>query len=121
MVLLLHVCAGTAALAVGPLALAGMRRALLPYRVLVVVVAVTALALAVPSTLPEAVRVLLAAVAVASGAAALVPDDRGLRASFVALVAAVAFVSGPVWAGLLVVAVGSAAVHALPVRAAVRP
>ncbi len=121
MLLLLHAAAGTAALAVGPFALAGARRATLPYRVLVVVVAATALALTGPSTLPVAVRVLLAAVAVAGAAAALVPDEHALRGSYVALVAALAFVSGPLWAGVLVVVAGSTAVHALPVRTTVRP
>jgi hypothetical protein len=119
--LVLHAAAGTAALVVGPIALLGVRRAVGPYRVLVLVVAATALALAGPSTLPGPVRVLLAAVAVASAVAALVPAERALRGSYVSLVAALAFVSGPLWAGLLVAAVGSAAVHGLPVRTAVRP
>ena len=118
MLLLLHVAAGTAALVVGPLALAGVRRAVDPYRVLVLVVAVSALALTGPSTLPGAVRVLLAVVAVVSAVAAFVPSTRALRGSYVSLVAAVAFVSAPLWLGVLVVAVGSAAVHGLPVRTA---
>ena len=121
MLLVLHAAAGTAALLLGPPALLGVRRALGPYRVLVLVVAVTALALTGPSTLPGPVRVLLAAVAVAGAVAALVPDERALRGSYVSLVAALAFVSGPLWAGVLVAVVGSAAVHGLPVRAAVRP
>lgn len=121
MLLLVHATAGTAALLLGPAALLGVRRAVTPYRGLVVVVAGTALALTGPSTLPPAVRLLLGAVAVASAAAVLVPGDRALRGSYVALVAALAFVSAPVWAGLVVVAVGSAAMHAVPPRAAVRP
>ena len=116
--LLLHAAAGTGALLVGPLALAGVRRAVLPYRVLVLVVAVTALLLVGPSTLPRPVLVLLALVAVASAVAALVPSERPLRGSYVALVAALAFVSGPVWAGAVVVVVGSVLVHAVPVREA---
>ena len=121
MLLLVHAAAGTAALVVGPLALVGVRRAVGPYRVLVLVVAATALALTGPSTLPGPVRVLLAAVAVASAVAALVPDERALRGSYVSLVAALVFVSGPVWAGVLIAALGSAAVHVLPRRAAVKP
>ena len=118
MLLLLHAAAGTAALVVGPLALAGVVRAVLPYRALVLVVAVTALALTVGSDLPLAVRGLLGVVAVGSAAGVLVASPRGLRGSYVALVAALAFVSGPVWVGVLVVAVGSAAAHGVPVRAA---
>ena len=116
--LLLHAVAGAAALLAGPAALAGVRRAVLPYRVLVLVVAGTALALTGSSVLPWPVRLLLGLVAVASGVAVLVPGDRALRGSYVALLAALAFASGPVWVGVLVVAVGSAAVHGLPVRVA---
>ncbi len=116
MLLLLHVVAGSAALVLGPLALAGVPRAVAPYRALVLVVAASALALAGGSDLPGSVRLLLAGVALGSAAAALLATERALRGSFVALVAAVAFVSWPVWTGVLVVAVGSAAVHALPVR-----
>ena len=119
--LLLHVAAGTAALLVGPLVLLGVRRSVLPYQGLVLVVTGSALALAWPSDLPAVVRLLLGAVAVGSCAAAVIGSERALRATYVALVAAVAFVSGPVWAGVLVVAVGSAAVHVVPVRAAVTP
>ena len=117
--LLLHAAAGTAALLVGPLALLGVRRAVLPYRGLVVVVAVTALALALPSALPAEVRLLLGAVALGSCLAALVGSERALRGTYVALVAAIAFVSGPVWVGVLVVVVGSAAVHVVPRRVGV--
>ena len=117
--LLLHAVAGTVALLVGPLALAGSRRALPPYRALVLVVAVTALMLVPPSSLPAPVLVVLGLVAVASGLAAFVPSERALRGSYVALVAALAFVSAPVWAGVVVVAIGSALVHAVPVRRAV--
>jgi ABC-type dipeptide/oligopeptide/nickel transport system permease component len=63
--------------------------------------------------------VLLAAVAIASGVGLVVPRERGLRASYVALVAALAFVSAPVWAGVVIVALGFAAVHGVPARAAV--
>ena len=118
--LLLHVVAGTLALGAGPLALAGARRAVLTYRVLVLVVAVTALGLVTSSGLPTIVRLLLAAVAVSSAAGVVVPSVRGLRGSYVALVAAVAFVSAPVWVGVAVVAVGTAVVHGVPVRAAAR-
>ncbi len=118
--LLLHAAAGTPALVVGAVALAGVRRAVLPYRGLLLVVAGTALVLAGSSDLPDPVRVLLAAVAVATALAAAGRSARTLRASYVGLVAAVAFVSGPVWLGAVVVAVGSAAVHAVPVRPAAR-
>ncbi len=120
MLLVLHAGAGTAALVVGPLALAGVRRAAAPYRGLVLLVAATALLLTLASTLPAAVRVALAVVAVASAAGVLVPSARGLRGSYVALLAALAFVSAPVWVGAAVVAVGSAVVHGVPVRAAAR-
>jgi ABC-type dipeptide/oligopeptide/nickel transport system permease component len=113
--LVLHAVAGTLALLVGPLALAGVRRAGLPYRVLVLAVAVSALLLTAASTLPLAVRVALGVVAFGSAAGVLAGSVRGLRGSYVALVAALAFVSGPVWLGVLVVVVGSAAVHGLPV------
>ena len=116
--LLLHAAAGTVALLVGPLALAGVRRAVLPYRVLVLVVAATALLLTGPSSLPAPVLLLLGVVAVASAVAAWAPSERALRGSYVALVAALAFVSAPVWAGAVVVAVGSVLVHAVPVREA---
>ena len=114
MLLVLHAATGTLALLVGPLALAGARRALLPYRVFVLAVAVSALLLTAASTLPLAVRVALGVVAAGSATGVLSRSSRGLRGSYVALVAALAFVSGPVWLGVLVVAVGSAAVHALP-------
>lgn len=114
--LLLHAVAGTVALLVGPLALAGVRRALPPYRALVLVIAATALLLIPPSSLPGPVLALLAVVAGASAVAAFVPSERGLRGSYVALVAALAFVSAPVWAGAVVVVVGSALVHAVPLR-----
>lgn len=112
--LLLHVVAGSLALVLGPAALAGTGRVVLPYRALVLVVAVTALGLVVSSALPGAVRSALAVVAVGSAVGVLVPSPRGLRGSYVALVAALAFVSAPVWVGVLVVVVGSAAVHAVP-------
>ena len=118
MLLLLHAAAGTTALVVGPFALVGVTRALLPYRALVLVVAVTALALTGPSSLPGTVRLLLAVVAVLSAGCVLLPSARALRGSYVALAAALAFVSGPVWVGVLVVAVGSAAVHTWPAHAA---
>ena len=120
MLLVLHAAAGSLALAVGPVALAGAVRAVLPYRVLVLVVAASALGLTVTSGLPAVVRVLLAVVAVGSAAGVLAPSVRGLRGSYVALVAALAFVSAPVWVGVVVVAVGSAVVHGVPVRQAVR-
>ena len=118
--LLLHVAAGTLALVVGPLALAGVARAVLPYRVLVLVVAVSALGLVASSGLPAIVRLLLAVVAVGSAVGVLAPSVRGLRGSYVALLAAVAFVSAPVWVGATVVAVGAAVVHGVPARAAAR-
>ena len=117
--LVLHAVAGSLALVVGPAALAGMGRAVVPYRALVLVVAGSALGLVAGSELPGVVRVLLALVAVGSSAAVLLPSVRGLRGSYVALVAAVAFVSAPVWVAVLVVAVGSAVVHGVPVRARV--
>ena len=86
--------------------------------VLVLVVAGTALVLTGSSVLPWPVRLLLGLVATASAVAVLVPGDRALRGSYVALLAALAFVSGPVWVGVVVVAVGSAAAHRLPVRGA---
>lgn len=119
-VLLLHVVAGSLALVLGPFALAGVGRAVRPYRVLVLVVAGTALGLVASSALPDAVRSALAVVAVGSAVGVLLPPGRGLRGSYVALVAALAFVSAPAWVGVLVVAAGSAAAHGLPVRAAVR-
>lgn len=115
--LVLHVVAGSLALGLGPLALAGVARAVVPYRVLVVVVAVSALGLVASSTLTAVVRVLLALVAVGSALGVLVPSVRGLRGSYVALVAAVAFVSAPLWVGVAVVAAGSAVAHGVPVRA----
>ena len=120
MLLLVHAVAGTAALLVGPAALAGVGRLVLPYRVLVLVVGVSALALTGSSTLPGAVRGLLAVVAVGSAAGVLVPSVRGLRGSYVALVAALAFVSAPVWVGVLVVVAGSAVVHGAQVRSVLR-
>ncbi len=119
--LVLHAAAGTVALVVGPLALAGVRRTVLPYRVLVLAVAASALLLTAVSTLPLAVRVALGVVAAGSAAGVLAGSTRGLRGSYVALLAALAFVSGPVWAGVLVVAVGSAAAHGLPVARAAQP
>jgi hypothetical protein len=119
-VLLLHVVAGVLALALGPFALAGVGWTVRPYRGLVLVVAATALALVGSSALPGVVRGLLAVVAVGSAAGVLAPSARGLRGSYVALVAALAFVSAPVWVGVVVVAVGSAVVHGVPVRAVVR-
>ena len=121
MLLVLHAAAGTVALVVGPVALAGVRRTVLPYRVLVLAVAASALLLTATSTLPLAVRVALGVIAAGSAAGVLAGSARGLRGSYVALVAALAFVSGPVWAGVLVVAVGSAAVHGLPVHRSRQP
>ena len=119
--LLLHAAAGTAALLVGPAVLAGVRRAVLPYRLLVLLVAATALLLTGPSTLPRPVLALLSAVAVASAVAAWNPSRPAQRGSYVALVAALAFVLAPVWAGALVVAVGSALVHLVPLHGALAP
>ena len=120
MLLALHVGVGVAALALGPAALLGVRGTALPYRVLVQLVALTALALTVDSDLPPAVRGALGLVALGSAAAAAAGSERALRASYVALVAAVAFVSAPVWAGALVVAAGSAIVHLPSTRRARR-
>lgn len=121
MLLTVHAAAGTAALALGALVLAGRTGASGAYRLLVLVVAATALLMAGPSTLPVPVRVALVVVAVGTAVAVARGSERALRASYVSLVAAVAFVSAPVWAGALVVVVGSVAAHVTPLRATPAP